>query len=428
LATGGALARLWVDQDEQARRQQRPAPAERDPGRRIVPDPVARALDLLGARPSGEPVKVGEDGGYFPPFPVMFSDGRVEYMRLPRRMFLAIGGTSLAGAMTGPFSLTADDLDRLDLAIEAPERVDMPMVGYFRTILADHRRADDLLGSQHLRFPVLVQLALVERFIKAATGKVKRELQRVGAEYAQLAWWLALDAGDLPSARHHWDRARGLALDAGDHGLIGYLYALKVTEVRHTTHGTAVSRQSATEAQEAADAARRPAYQTTSAVAAHAAGRAAFAAALSADAKDCRSHLDRAKSLLAASDREQEPAWIYWVDEASITLLAGFCLTMLDQPSPALAEFDRALKLLPDVWVRDRGEVLAGKATALAAADEPETGAAVAAEALDLIEQTGSAKNLGHLRMADQRLARWPTLPAVREFHDRYVAAARSLA
>jgi hypothetical protein len=108
---------------------------------------------------------------------------------------------------------------------------------------------DDLLG-----FPVLVQLAMVERFIKAATSKVERELQRVGAEYAQLAWWLALEAGDPPSARRHWDRARGLALDAGDDGLIGYLDALKVTEVRHTTHSAHVPTHTVTDAQEAAEA------------------------------------------------------------------------------------------------------------------------------------------------------------------------------
>jgi transcriptional regulator with XRE-family HTH domain len=348
LETGGALARLWpwVEKEEQALRQRPPARAERDPKRRTIPDPVARALDLLGSRPPGGAAEAGQDLGYLPPVPVMFSDGRVEYMRLPRRMFLTIGGTSLAGAMAGSFSLTADDLDRLDLAIEAPERVDMPMVGYFRTILADHRRADDFLGSQHLRFPVLVQLAMVERFIKAATGRVKRELQRVGAEYAQLAWWLALDARDLASARRHWERARSLALDAGDHGLIGYLYALKVTEVRHTAQERAIPRQSVTEAWEAAEAARRPAYQTTPAVGAYAAARGAFVASLTGDVKGCRNRLDQAKALLATSDREQEPAWIYWVGEHDITLLAGFCLDRLDQPHLALAEFDRTLDVL----------------------------------------------------------------------------------
>lgn len=426
LETCGPLARLWpwVEKEDQALRQRRPTRVERHPKRRTIPDPVARALDMFGPRPPGEAAEAGQELGYFPPFPVMFSDGRVEYMRLPRRMFLTIGGTSLAGAMAGSFSLTADDLDRLDLAIEAPERVDMPMVGYFRTILADHRRADDFLGSQHLRFPVLVQLAMVERFIKAATGRVKRELQRVSAEYAQLAWWLALDAGDLPSARRHWDRARGLALDAGDHGLIGYLYALKVTEVRHTTYDRHVGAPRVAEAREAAEAAQRPAYRTTPAVGAYAAARGAFAASLSGDVKPCRAQLDQAKALLAASDRGQEPAWIYWVGEADITLLAGFCLDRLDQPRLALAEFDRTLEVLPDAWVRDRGEVLAGKAAAHAAASEPEQAAAAATQALDLIEQTGSAKNLGHLRTADLRLARWSSVPPVREFHDRYITAA----
>ena len=418
LETGGALGRLWpwVDQEEQARRQQRAAQAEQESRRRVGPERV-RALERFRSGSLDGAAGAAEDAGYFAPFPVMFSDGRVEYMRLPRRMFLAIGGTSVAGAMTGSFSLTADDLDRLDLAIEAPERVDMPMVGYFRTILADHRRADDFLGPQHLRFPVLVQLAMVERFSKAAVGRVKRELQRVGAEYAQLAWWLALDAGDLASARRHWDRARGLALDAGDHGLIGYLYGVKVSEVWHTTHN-------ATEAREAAEAAQRPAYRMTPAVAAHASVRGAFATALSGDLEGCRNYLDRAKASLAASDREQEPSWIYWVDEAAITLQAALCLDRLDRPDLSLHEFDRALALLPSERPRDRGEVLAGKAAAHAAVEAPETAAAVATEALDLVEQTGSARNLSNLCAVDQALARWSTFPTVRDFRDRYLSAA----
>lgn len=69
--------------------------------------------------------------------------------------------------------------------------------------------------------------------------------------------------------------------------------------------------------------------------------------------------------------------------------------------------------------VRDRGEVLAGKAAAHAAAGAPEMAAGVSTEALDLAEQTFSARNLGPLQAVDQRLARWSAFPAVRDFHDR---------
>jgi hypothetical protein len=64
-----------------------------------------------------------------------------------------------------PRSHHADDLERLELAIETPERVDLPIVGYFRAILADHPKADDLIGPQYLRVPVVVQLAMAKRFI-----------------------------------------------------------------------------------------------------------------------------------------------------------------------------------------------------------------------------------------------------------------------
>jgi hypothetical protein len=99
-------------------------------------------------------------------------------------------------------AMTAARIDPLvrsferDLAMETPERVDMPIVGYLRAVLGDHRKAEDLVGPRYLRAPVLVQLAMVKRFIGAAKdAKVKQELQRVGAGYSQFAWWLARFAG-----------------------------------------------------------------------------------------------------------------------------------------------------------------------------------------------------------------------------------------
>jgi hypothetical protein len=427
LEAGGVLLRLWrwVDEERQDRRQQ---PAQRPRLRKrerslaagpavALPGAVASPVEAHGAFGLGPPVALmpgARDDAEALFVPVLTSDGRVTYMQIPRRAFLAAGGFSLAASLTGS-RLHGDDLERLDLAIETPERVDMPIVGYFRAILADHRKADDLIGPQYLRVPVVVQLAMVRRFIGAAKdGKVKHQLQRVGAEYSQFAWWLALDTEDPAAADEHFDRARAWALDAGDNSLLGYLFALK-------SGGILATGGDPTEACQAAAVALRPEYQTTSGVRAHAAMRAARTLALTGDLAQCRAKLEEAKALVKSVDYVQEPSWLYWFNEAGPAFHAGVCFDHIGRPDLALPEFSTALQALPPPQKRDRGEFLTRKAAAhvSGSAPDPEQAASAAKEALQLITETGSARNLRLLRGVAARLNQWAGLPAVRDFNEQ---------
>ncbi len=390
---------------ERHRRLDPPGYHEHEPASLTAPNGFAAESDRGGRRRTA--VSSGlSDGEAVIVVPMLFADGRVEHMAIPRRAFLGAGAAALGATLTGRF--TADDLDRIDLAIQTPERVDLPIVGYFATILADHRRADDLLGSQHLRLPVLVQLAMIRRFITAAKDPtVRRELQRVGAQYAQFAWWLALDVGDRHGAAEHFERARGWALDAGDYPLVGYVYA-----------ASAAFAHDPAEARWAADAAQRAEYQqqATPAVRAHTAIRVAPVRAAAGELAACERELHQARDLLAERSREQEPPWIYWLQEVSVPFYLGVCYDQAGRADLATARFAEALHLLPGDWTRDRGEFLARRAGAHAASGEPERAVADATEALSLIQQTGSTRNLACLRTAAHRLQRWRELPSVRDF------------
>src|SRR6266536_2671437 len=424
LDTGGALTRLWrwVDQERQDRGQQA-AQRPRLRGRERSPaagTPVALAggvvspVEARGAFGFGPRVALtrsGRDDVEALFVPVLTGDGRVEYMQIPRRAFLAAGGFGLAASLTGG-RLHADDLERLELAIATPERVDMPVVGYFRAVLADHRKADDLIGPQYLRVPVVVQLVMVKRFIGAARdSKVKHELQRAGAEYSQFAWWLAHDTEDRAAAEH-FDRARMWSLDTGDNSLLGYLFALKSAEIL-TTGGSPI------EAWHAAEASLRPEYQTSPGVRAFAAVWAAQTLALTGDLAQCRAKLEEAKTLVRSVDRAQEPSWLYWLNEARPALAAGMCFDCLGRQDLALPEFSAALQALPPPQKRDRGEILTRKAAAHASADDPEQAASVARDALQLVSETGSARNLRLLRGVAARLNKWADLPAVHDFTEQ---------
>ena len=427
LETGGALLRLWrwVDEERQHRREQA---ARRPRPRRGNGSPAAGTAVTLptGAVPpfeASEAIRLGLQVALMPGarddaealfVPVLTGDGRVEYMQIPRRAFLAAGGLGLAASLTGG-RLHADDRERLDLAIETPERVDMPIVGYLRAVLGDHRKADDLVGPRYLRAPVLVQLAMVKRFLGAAKDtKVKQELQRVGAEYSQFAWWLAHDTQDRTSAAEHFDRARMWALDADDNSLLGYLFALKSAEIL-TNGGTPA------EAWRAAEAALRPEFQTTPGVLAFSSMWAArtLALALAGDLGHCQAKVKDAKALVKLVDPAKEPSWLYWLSDARPALEAGVCFDLLGRQDLALPEFDAALQALPPNQKRDRGELLARKAAAHVGAGDPEQAASVAGEALQRVSETGSARNLSLLRDVAARLDKWATLPAVRDLTEQ---------
>ena len=425
LDTGGALLRLWswVDQERHdGRRQAAQRPRGRTRERSLAAGPpvapagdVASPVEARGAFGFGLPVALTpsrRDDAEVLFVPVLTGDGRIEYMQIPRRAFLAAGGFGLAASLTSG-RLHADDLERLELAIETPERVDMPIVGYFRAILADHRRADDLIGPQYLRVPVVVQLAMVKQFLGVAKdSKVKHELQCVGAEYSQFAWWLAHDTEDRATAAEHFDRARMWALDTGDNSLLGYLFALKSAEIL-TNGGTPV------EAWHAAQAALRPEFQTTPGVRAFAAMRAARPLALTGDLAHCRAKVEDAKALVNSVDHAKEPSWLYWFNEAGPALTAGVCFDHIGRPDLALPEFSAALQALPPKQKRDRGEFLAREAAAHASAGDPEQATSVAGEALQLVSETGSARNLRLLRGVATRLSKWMDLSPVRDFTEQ---------
>jgi hypothetical protein len=424
LETGGALLRLWrwVDEERQDHRRQaaqrpRRRRLERSSAATATPGGLASPIERHGAFSFGlplAPMPAARDDAEALVVPVLTGDGRVEYMQIPRRAFLAAGGFSFAASLTGG-RLHGDDLERLELAIETPARVDLPIVGYFRAILTDHRKADDLIGPQYLRVPVVVQLAMVRRFISAAKdGKVKHELQRVGAEYSQFAWWLAHDTEDRAAAAEHFGRARMWALDTGDNSLLGYLFALKSAEIL-TTGGNPV------EAWHAAEASLRPEYQTTPGVRSFAAMRAARTLAPTGDLIQCRAKLEDAKTLVKSVDHAQEPTWLYWLNEARPALTAGVCFDGLGRQDLALPEFSAALQALPPWQKRDRGEFLTRKAAAHASGDaaDPEQAASVAREALQFVSETGSARNLRLLRDVAPRLNKWADLPVVRDFTEQ---------
>lgn len=89
------------------------------------------------------------------------------------------------------------------------------------------------------------------------------------------------------------------------------------------------------------------------------------------------------------------------------------CLLRLGRAESALACYEHALPGLPAVYSRDRAAALASKASAHAAAGQPEHAAAAAKVALPVARRAGSRRVIAQVERLGQRLAPHRGLPVV---------------
>jgi tetratricopeptide (TPR) repeat protein len=89
------------------------------------------------------------------------------------------------------------------------------------------------------------------------------------------------------------------------------------------------------------------------------------------------------------------------------------CLVLLRSPQRAIRHYEQALPALAPVYRRDRAAALAGKATAHAAADQPEEAAATARTALPMARRAGSQRIVRRLAAVGATLYPHRNLEAV---------------
>ncbi len=115
-------------------------------------------------------------------------------MRLPRRRALTAGGATVLAWLT--HRIDPDELGRVEVAIDDPQRVDLPVVAHLEALLAEYRRLDDVIGPRRLIAPVRSTCALVDLLCKGAASTVRQALLSLSAQYQQELGWLYADSGD----------------------------------------------------------------------------------------------------------------------------------------------------------------------------------------------------------------------------------------
>ncbi|MEW2377716.1 transcriptional regulator [Micromonospora sp. NPDC047812] len=279
--------------------------------------------------------------------------------------------------------------------------------------LAELRRLDDLVGGADLAGLGAYRLGRAVRALSGCAPSARPRLLPELAESAQLAGWLAADAGDAAGALHAYRLALRAAATAGDPALGGHVLG----SASHLLTGVGDPEGALVLARTAYAGARRSASPGLRALLLH---RVALAAALGGRAGAARQALDAARRVTGAPEPGREPPWLYWLDGPELAAMTGRALVALGRPLPAEAPLHAVRRRGPRTaaiyggWLA-RGYLQLG---------EVERACAVAGEALLDAVRAGSPRALGQLAEVRRRLAGHGDEPVVRRYRALAAAAA----
>lgn len=279
--------------------------------------------------------------------------------------------------------------------------------------LADLRRWDDLLGGADLAGHGARRLRRAVRHYRAAGSAARRRLLPELAESAQLAGWLAADAGDVTGALDAYRLALRAAAAAADPAFAGHVLG----SASHLLAGVGDPAGALALARTGYAGCRDVASPGLRALLLH---RVAFAAALAGRSRAARRALDAAgRAGDPAPDRE--PPWLYWLDPGELAALTGRTLVALGRPGPGVPLLGPAAgapgrprrAAVYGGWLA-RGHLQLG---------DVEAACAVAGAALLDAVRSGSVRAVGQLTEVRRRLAAHRDEPAARRYADLLAAA-----
>jgi hypothetical protein len=341
-------------------------------------------------------------------------DGMEVVMQVDRRTLLNIGLVAFVGTL-GLDPLTRVPSERtIDVGGSAP--LTLTSAAHLDELLAHlgnqwHAlvKTDNLLGPRYAIGGVLQQLTVVEALLKATRTGLRRQVLRVGAQYAESAAWLSEEAAASAPARAWTERAMNWAYEADDPVMIAW------TMYRRSQQAVACG--DAAEAIRLARGARQDERRLTSATRAAIQVQEAAGYALGGDEKAAQALFDEAHEWAASDDAgDARDGHGSFCTPAYIELKRAEGWVTLGQPTRALAGFTEWLPRLPAVYLRDRAVALAWQANAHLADDGLEEAATAAHDALPIARSCGSERILRQIERVGASLRAHRRFSAVDAF------------
>jgi len=271
--------------------------------------------------------------------------------------------------------------------LRAGRRVGARLVGELETRVVELRHLDDVVSGGDLFSVVSKELAEVQEVVRSAsyTEKTGRRLFAVVGEVAQLAGWVASDAGRYTEAQRIYLDGVCAARSADDRPLAAQLLSslsYQMASVGKAGDAALLARSAVTGAQDASPVVRALLWE-----------RVAWASARSRDDAGTRRALDAVDQ--AYEDRSPdvyEPEWVYWLNRGEIDVMAGRCLIELGSPATAQPLLTNAIASYNTDHARETGLYLSWLAEAYAQAGSIDAARDTLAWARRTAQKTNSAR------------------------------------
>ncbi len=293
-------------------------------------------------------------------------------------------------------------------------RVGESDIDAIQQVVRSYRELDNRLGGGRVRGAVVHYLnsevtpLLTDGRFNAETGA---RLAAMGAELAQLAGWMAYDAGLHGHAQRYLTLALSFARHAGNSGLGAEVLAAKAHQAVYLARpGEAVDLARA--AQATAQRAGLPTLLAECSV------MEAHGHAANNDARACAQALSDAERAFGRAVRANNPAWLSYFDEAYLAARMGHCFRALGEPAHAERCARRSLNM-DGRFVRGKAFNLSLLATALAEQDDIEQACAVGQRALGVTAGLRSARSVRYIKDLQSALRRRADVAAVQAFNAR---------
>lgn len=312
---------------------------------------------------------------------------------------LDVGAGSPVGAGVNGVALTAfvhhwgaEEAEPLRRAATGA-RVSAGLCDHLQGTIDELRVMDAGSGSGAVADLARAHLSLVNQVLRMSTydEQVGRRLAAIAADTATQTGWFAFDAGRHEAAQEYMLAGLRAARQSGDErlgaGALSYL-AIHGYSTGHPRDAV-VAAQAGRAKVKGLDAPALEAMLLTRQSRGHArlGERAAATRAL-----------EEAGELCSRGRGQDEPHWLYWMNEGEIHGQTATAQLDLGDPARAVASFDLAVRTLNPGDQRTRGLLLSRAAQAYAKAGDLDAACEQGHKAADLAETVQSARLRDHLR------------------------------
>lgn len=369
---------------------------------------VCRAAGVVGEPVGRQEVSRWENGKRTPrdwlPFLAAALSVPVDVLATPR-------------AEEPPLPTLADFLPADDplepVGVRSGGRIGMTQVADLAQRVHGLRLADDYLAGGDLLRPALRELRKAVRLYRDhayAESTGCQLLVQIG-ELAQIAGWIASDAGRYQDAERIYRLGLSAAAQAEDHTLAGHLagsLAYQFSNTGREPEGLDLARAALEEAGPDAPPKARALYLDRVAWAATKAGGPDNAQAAMRALGQAAEALDDDRAGI------ESPAYLYWVDAGELRVMESRVYTELRRPLRAVPLLRDVLAHYDATHTRELALYLSWLAVAYADANEPEEAAATAERMLALSAGIASERTAERGRVVLARLADYADVPQVR--------------